>query len=115
MKRSPTAARAAVLLVSLLALAACSPASSPSPGPGTADGAVRLVLAQNERFAGSAEVARVTSAEDGSFAVALAPGSYRVVPQPVDGLMGTAAELEVRVEVGEPSGELAIAYDTGIR
>lgn len=223
MKRSRTAARTAVLLVSLFALAACSPAGSPSPGPSTADGAVRLVLAQDERFTGigprnpdligqaawyevaasnagwqvqiymgwgdcpagcinhhtwvyevtrageveplseegdplagetgvrgtviagptcpvvsdppdpdcadrpvagavlvivdgtGGEVARVTSAEDGSFAVALAPGSYRVVPQPVDGLMGIAAEVEIRVEVGEPSGELVVAYDTGIR
>jgi hypothetical protein len=223
MKRSRTAAGAAIILIGLIALAACTPASSPSPGAGTADGAVRLVLAQNERFAGigpknpdligqaawyevaasnagwqvqvsmgwgdcpagcinhhtwvyevtragavellseagdpladetgirgtvtagptcavvsdppdpscadrpvvgavlvildaaGAEVARVTSAEDGSFAVVLVPGSYRVVPQPVDGLMGTAAELEVQVEMGEPSGDLAIAYDTGIR
>jgi hypothetical protein len=61
------------------------------------------------------EVARVASAADGTFAVALAPGAYRIIPQPVQGLMGTASELDVRVEMGEPPGELAIAYDTGIR
>jgi hypothetical protein len=61
------------------------------------------------------EVAVVTSAADGTFAVALAPGAYRIVPQPVEGLMGTASELDVLVEMGEPPGELAIAYDTGVR
>jgi hypothetical protein len=61
------------------------------------------------------EVARVTSAVDGAFAIALPPGAYRIVPQPVEGLMGTASELDVLVETGEPPEELAIAYDTGIR
>lgn len=67
------------------------------------------------RDANAAQVARATSGADGRFAVALAPGAYEVSPQPVDGLMGTPAPLEVRVEVGEPSEQLAISYDTGIR
>lgn len=62
-----------------------------------------------------AEAARATSAADGTFDIALAPGEYRVVPQPVDGLMGTAAESTFSVELGQPEAELAIAYDTGIR
>lgn len=90
------------------------PVVSDPPDPDCADrpvaGAVLLIL----NDAGE-EVARITSAEDGSFAVPLAPGLYRVVPQPVEGLMGIAEELEVVVAVGEPAGDLTIAYDTGIR
>jgi hypothetical protein len=90
------------------------PVVSDPPDPDCADrpvaGAVLVILDGTGE-----EVARVTSAEDGSFAIGLAPGSYRVVPQPVDGLMGIAAEVEVRVEVGEPTGDLVVAYDTGIR
>ncbi len=67
------------------------------------------------RDAGGAQVASVRSGADGSFAVALAPGAYEVVPQPVDGLMGTPAPLDVRVEPGEPGEPLAVSYDTGIR
>lgn len=67
------------------------------------------------RDAAGAQVASVRSGADGSFAVALAPGAYEVLPQPVDGLMGTPTPLEVRVEVGEPSAPLAVSYDTGIR
>ena len=84
------------------------------PDPDCADrpvaGAVLVILDAN-----GDEVARVTSAADGTFTVALAPGAYRLVPQPVEGLMGTAPELAVMVEMGEPPGELAIGYDTGVR
>jgi hypothetical protein len=90
------------------------PVVTDPPDPDCADravaGAVLVIL-----DADGDEVARVTSAADGTFAVALAPGAYHIVPQPVDGLMGTASELDVRVEMGEPPGELAITYDTGIR
>jgi hypothetical protein len=97
----------------VLAGPSCAVVSDP-PDPNCADrpvaGAVLVIL-----DGAGKEVARVTSAEDGSFALGLAPGAYRVVPQPVDGLMGIAAEVEVQVEMGQPTGELAIAYDTGIR
>jgi hypothetical protein len=63
---------------------------------------------------GGSEVARVTSDADGLFSVDLAPGSYRIVPQPVEGLMGTAAPMDVQVSLGE-AVSLVIAYDTGIR
>lgn len=74
------------------------------------DGAVLLI-----QDADGKEVARATSAADGTFQVGLAPGAYRVVPQPVEGLMGTAGEARVNVELGEPMAELTIDYDTGIR
>jgi len=60
------------------------------------------------------EVARTSAGEDGTFNIELAPGSYRIVPQPVDGLMGTAAPVDFVVDAGEPT-ELQISYDTGIR
>ena len=60
-------------------------------------------------------VARVRTAEDGSFLISLAPGRYELVPQPVAGLMGTAATVGVRVEEGVPAEPIAISYDTGIR
>ena len=90
------------------------PVVTDPPDPDCADRAVAdavLVILD----ADGAEVARVTSADDGTFAVDLAPGAYRIVPQPVEGLMGTAPELDVRVEIGEPADEVAVAYDTGIR
>jgi len=61
------------------------------------------------------EVARGTSAADGTFTVELAPGSYRVTAQPVEGLMGTPAPMDVEVEAGGPMTELQVSYDTGIR
>lgn len=51
MNRSPPALLALVPLA-LVLLVACSPAGSASAGPAGADDAVRLALAQNERFAG---------------------------------------------------------------
>jgi hypothetical protein len=90
------------------------PVVTDPPDPGCAErpvaGAVLIVV-----DGAGAEVGRVTSAADGSFAIALAPGAYRVIPQPVDGLMGTAGQVDVRVEAGEPSAQVAVAYDTGIR
>ena len=61
------------------------------------------------------EVARATSAPDGTFTVELAPGAYQVTPQPVEGLMGTPAPMDVEVEAGGPMAELQVSYDTGIR
>jgi Carboxypeptidase regulatory-like domain len=64
--------------------------------------------------AGGTEVARATSAADGTFTVELAPGAYRLTPQSVDGLMGTPAAMDVVVEAGPPT-EVQVSYDTGIR
>jgi hypothetical protein len=61
------------------------------------------------------EVTRATSAADGTFTVELAPGAYRVTAQPVEGLMGTPAPMDVEVEAGQPMTELQVSYDTGIR
>ena len=74
------------------------------------EGAVIVVLDGS-----GAEVGRATTAADGTFAIGLAPGAYRVVPQAVEGLMGTAEPHDVGLVAGEPMAELTIAYDTGIR
>jgi len=60
-------------------------------------------------------VATVRSAEDGSFSIDLAQGRYELLPQPVEGLMGTAATVVVTVGDGVPLEPIVISYDTGIR
>lgn len=60
-------------------------------------------------------VARVRSAEDGSFSVPVVAGHYELLPQPVEGLLGTAAAVEVTVEEGVAAEPILISYDTGIR
>jgi hypothetical protein len=67
------------------------------------------------RNAAGDEVGRARTADDGTFSVSLAAGSYELVPQPVEGLMGTAAPVEVTVEEGVPGERIEISYDTGIR
>ena len=73
-------------------------------------GAVILVLDVN-----GGEVARAISDTEGRFTVELAPGVYRVEPQPVRGMMGTAAAVDIRIAADEPLAEIALGYDTGIR
>jgi hypothetical protein len=41
-------------------------------------------------------------------------GAYRLVAQPVDGLMGTPAPLRVVIRRGDAT-RIAVSYDTGIR
>jgi hypothetical protein len=74
------------------------------------DGAV-LVLSTLD----GTELERITSAPDGTFLLSLPPGAYRLEPQPVEGLMGTAEPISFSVEVRGPTLELTVAYDTGIR
>jgi hypothetical protein len=58
-------------------------------------------------------VAQLTTDANGRFQVVVPPGAYRIEPQPVEGLMGTAAA--VQVTVGGTFQVVDIAYDTGIR
>jgi hypothetical protein len=60
------------------------------------------------------EVARETSDSDGKIEVDLPAGAYYVVPQPVEGLMGTADEQAFSF-VGGDQADLLFGYDTGIR
>jgi hypothetical protein len=90
------------------------PVVTDPPDPSCADrpveGAVLIVTTP-----AGGEVARVTSDADGTFEISLAPGRYRLEPQPVEGLMGTAPESEFTVEGGGPIVEIPVSYDTGIR
>lgn len=73
-------------------------------------GAVLVITDQS-----GAEVTSVVSDVDGAFGVDLAPGSYRLTPQPVEGLMGTPAPIDFDIDAGQAAVELQVSYDTGIR
>lgn len=62
-----------------------------------------------------ASVARVRTADDGSFALSLPPGRYELVPQAVEGLIGTAPSVIVVLDADSEPIPIEIAYDTGIR
>jgi hypothetical protein len=66
------------------------------------------------RDAAGAEVSRATSTADGSYVLALAPGSYTLTPGDVPGLMGTAQPAQVYVVAGK-GATVDFSYDTGIR
>ncbi|MGZ5384001.1 MAG: carboxypeptidase-like regulatory domain-containing protein [Acidimicrobiia bacterium] len=89
------------------------PVQTDPPDPACADrpvaGAVLLVLDR----AGH-EVDRAVTNPDGRFSIPLPPGTYRIVPQPVEGLLGTADPLEVQV-VAAGTESVTLGYDTGIR
>ena len=65
------------------------------------------------RDAAGADVATIVTDAAGRFQVALPPGVYTVAGQPVEGLMGNPAPLDV--EVGEGDVAVELSYDTGIR
>jgi hypothetical protein len=81
----------------------------PAYAPKPVRGAVIVV-----RQAAGIEVARVTTAADGTFFVDLAPGAYMVDPTPVTGLMGTAPRQNSTVVAGAVA-TVDLEYDTGIR
>lgn len=90
------------------------PVVTDPPQPGCGERAVAgAVLIFSD--ASGTEVARTTSGHDGNFAVELAPGTYLLTAEPVDGLMGTPAPIDVEVVAGEPMTEVRVSYDTGIR
>ena len=84
------------------------------PDPACADRPVVGAVLVFTDAAGT-EVKRVTSGADGAFSVELPPGAYHLTAQPVEGLMGTPAPMDVEVAAGQPLTELQISYDTGIR
>jgi hypothetical protein len=89
------------------------PVETGRPDPACADrpvpGAVIVVT-----LSGGSPVATVTSDAAGRFSLSLPPASYRFTPQPVEGLLGTAAPADVVVRVGATT-DLVVTYDTGIR
>jgi hypothetical protein len=90
------------------------PVESQSPDPSCADRPVDgAVLVVRGRHGG--EVTRVTADAEGHFSVALPAGAYAIVPQPVEGLLGTAPTIGIELLAGEPLPPLTVTYDTGIR
>jgi hypothetical protein len=87
------------------------PVEQSPPDPACADrpveGAVMFVTGLGDTL-----VAEAVSDGEGTFVVMLPPGTYRLVPQPVEGLLGTAPAQEFMATVGTT---LDVAYDTGIR
>ncbi|MEA2631359.1 MAG: SdrD B-like domain [Chloroflexota bacterium] len=81
----------------------------PSCAPRPVAGAILVV-----RDPSGSEIARATTAADGTFFVDLPAGAYTVEPQAVAGLMGTARPQSVTVAGGVVS-TIQVDYDTGIR
>ena len=88
------------------------PVVTDPPDPACADRPVADALLVVADAAGD-PVTEVRTDEDGRFEVALPAGGYTLVPQPVEGLMGTAGPQDFTV--GEAAVDLDVAYDTGIR
>ena len=59
-------------------------------------------------------VATATSDADGTYQLTGPAGTYTLEPQPVEGLMGTAAAVEVNLAPGSTE-VIDLTYDTGIR
>ena len=59
------------------------------------------------------EVATLETDAKGAFIVTVPPGRYRLVPDPVPGLIGTAVPMEVII--GSTLASVQLRYDTGIR
>jgi hypothetical protein len=89
------------------------PVETVPPDPGCAARPVVGAVIAIRDTAGS-EVARAVTGADGSFFAELPAGDYLVEPQPVDGLMGTAAALGITVLDGLAT-QVQLEYDTGIR
>ena len=89
------------------------PVMQDPPEPGCEDRAVEdarlLVFDETET-----EMADLRTGIDGTFSVTLSPGRYTLVPQPVQGLLGTAEPQDFVVDAAPVIG-LDLAYDTGIR
>jgi hypothetical protein len=90
------------------------PVERDPPDPGCAPRPVAGAVLVVTNAAGT-EVARTTSAEDGTFSIELGTGAYRLAAQPFAGLMGTPEPMDFEVEAGGPMTELQVSYDTGIR
>lgn len=89
------------------------PVQRDPPDPACSDRPVPLAILVVLDLAGD-EVGRGVSDQEGRFSISLPSGSYRLVPQPVEGLLGTAGSQDVQVKVGDTEA-VTVSYDTGIR
>lgn len=92
----------------------CAVVSTTSPDPACRERPVAGATLVVQDAAGQ-ELDRVQSGADGAFQLTLPAGSYRLVPQPVAGLLGTAPPVAFAVPPNGPPITLAVRYDTGIR
>jgi hypothetical protein len=82
---------------------------SPECAPQPVESATIIVTDADED-----EVARGTTGSDGVVGFDVAPGELTVVPQPVEGLLGTASTISARLTAGQTL-RVTVDYDTGIR
>lgn len=108
---SRTALRDFVVTGTVLAGPTC-PVERIPPDPGCAD---RPVSGAEIIFVDGAgnSVSRASSDADGRFSISLPPGRYTLNPQPVQGLLGTAATQVILIS--NANVEVTLRYDTGIR
>ena len=66
------------------------------------------------RDASGKKIARVTTANDGTYLAEVPAGNYVIEPQPVQGVFGTPGPTSVAVDKGATS-RVDVGYDTGIR
>jgi hypothetical protein len=104
------------VVVGLVTAGPVCPVERDPPDPACAPRPVAGAILVFRPSAGQ-ETARVTTGPDGRYEIRLAPGAYELVPQPVEGLMGTPEPTAFRVTdvPGEIAQRLDVAYDTGIR
>ena len=110
--QTTTSGPSGVVEGTVLAGPTCPVVSQP-PDPSCADrpvaGAVLRILDDQGSIA-----AEVTSDEEGRFRAELEPGRYSLVPQPVEGLLGTASAQTFTISEAAVV-TLLVGYDTGIR
>lgn len=108
----PTGDGDAPVDIALVAGPVC-PVETTPPDP---DCAPRLMVGATivVRDATGAEVARLTTGDDGHAHGVLPTGTYVFEPQPFEGLMGTPEALAASI-LGPAGISLSFAYDTGIR
>lgn len=76
--------------------------------------APRPVKGAHLRLEGSGEITLVTDASGTARDDHIPVGGYRLVPQSVDGLMGTPAPVHLVIRQGG-AARATVSYDTGIR
>jgi hypothetical protein len=82
---------------------------SPECAPQPVDSAT-IVVADGD----GAEIARAETGPEGMVGFDVIPGEMAIVPQPVEGLLGTAPMITVTVTAGQTL-RVTVDYDTGIR
>ena len=113
--QSPASSAAGVVVDGRVHAGPTCPVQRVPPDPACDDRPVAGAVLVVTTVAG-VEVARATSAADGTFRVTIPAGDYILVPQPVQGYMGTATSIPFHAQGDEAApAPLDVAYDTGIR